>query len=149
MLLAVIILTIIVCLNAESYDIYCTGTCDGSDAVVQSTPGTVVMGGGVDVDEAMAWMITNANGGDFVVLRASGSDGYNVSILMFRFATYLMTKVQEYIYNMSLTIGQPLYSVRSVQFYNRSASYAVEVLAVISGADAILFAGRWHSDERV
>ena len=63
----------------DAYVIYCTGTCDGSDAVVQSTPGTVVMGGGVDVDEAMAWMITNANGGDFVVLRASGSDGYNVS----------------------------------------------------------------------
>lgn len=39
--------------------------------------GVVLMGGGLDVDEAIAWMISKAGGGDFVVLRSSGTDAYN------------------------------------------------------------------------
>ena len=40
------------------------------------------MGGGQDVDQAFRWMIRRAGikpgtGGRFVVLRASGADGYN------------------------------------------------------------------------
>jgi cyanophycinase len=42
-----------------------------------TTGGTVLMGGGRDVDAAMRWMISKSGGGDFVVLRASGADGYN------------------------------------------------------------------------
>ena len=37
----------------------------------------MLMGGGPDVDDAFRWMIAQAGGGDFVVLRASGDDGYN------------------------------------------------------------------------
>ena len=40
------------------------------------------MGGGTDVDEAFAWHIDNANGGDFLILRASGADGYNVNNIL-------------------------------------------------------------------
>lgn len=40
-------------------------------------PAVVLMGGGSDVDEAFRWMIAKSGGGDFVVLRASGEDGYN------------------------------------------------------------------------
>jgi len=35
------------------------------------------MGGGTDVDCAMKWMITKAARGDIIVLRASGTNGYN------------------------------------------------------------------------
>lgn len=42
-----------------------------------TTPGLVLMGGGVDVDEAMRWMIARAGGGDMVVLRSTGGAGYN------------------------------------------------------------------------
>jgi len=35
------------------------------------------MGGSTDVDEAIRWMIQKSGGGDFVVIRASGADGYN------------------------------------------------------------------------
>jgi len=35
------------------------------------------MGGGTDVDEAFRWLISNAGGGNIVVIRASGSDAYN------------------------------------------------------------------------
>jgi cyanophycinase len=39
--------------------------------------GFVLAGGGKDVDEAMKWMIDRSGGGDFVIIRASGSTGYN------------------------------------------------------------------------
>ncbi len=39
--------------------------------------GIVLMGGGLDVDEAIKWMIAKSGGGDFVVLRSSGTDAYN------------------------------------------------------------------------
>lgn len=35
------------------------------------------MGGGTDLDEAFHWLCTRANGGDFLILRASGDDDYN------------------------------------------------------------------------
>ena len=34
-------------------------------------------GGGKDVDDAFRWLIKKSGGGDVVVLRTSGSDGYN------------------------------------------------------------------------
>ncbi|MBY0238337.1 MAG: pre-peptidase C-terminal domain-containing protein [Burkholderiaceae bacterium] len=39
--------------------------------------GVVLMGGGPDVDEAIKWMNTKSGGGDFVVLRSTGTNGYN------------------------------------------------------------------------
>ncbi len=35
------------------------------------------MGGGLDVDEAYQWMCQRAGGGDFVVIRTTGTDAYN------------------------------------------------------------------------
>ncbi len=60
----------------KDYDYYCVGKCD---AKVQGnpTPGSVLMGGSTDVDEAFVWMNELSGGGDFVILRATGSDGYN------------------------------------------------------------------------
>ena len=42
-----------------------------------TTGGTVLMGGGTDVDEAIKWMIAKSGGGDFVVLRSTGTNAYN------------------------------------------------------------------------
>ncbi len=39
--------------------------------------GLLLMGGGTDVDQAFAWQRDRIGGGNVVVLRASGSDGYN------------------------------------------------------------------------
>ncbi|HEY2963383.1 MAG TPA: cyanophycinase [Pyrinomonadaceae bacterium] len=41
------------------------------------SPGLVLMGGGTDVDAAFTWMCQRAGGGDFVVIRTSGTDAYN------------------------------------------------------------------------
>jgi cyanophycinase-like exopeptidase len=49
-----------------------------ADAVgVTAQPGTVLMGGGTDVDAAFQWMCAHAVGGDFLVVRATGTDAYN------------------------------------------------------------------------
>ena len=51
----------------------------GDTANVNTTvkPCMVLLGGGRDVDEAFKWMIDRSGGGDVVILRASGKDGYN------------------------------------------------------------------------
>ena len=42
-----------------------------------TTGGIVLMGGGTDVDAAIEWMNARAGGGDFVVLRSTGTNAYN------------------------------------------------------------------------
>lgn len=48
-----------------------------ADLQATPTPGTAMMGGGADLDEAFRWLCQKANGGDFLILRATGSDDYN------------------------------------------------------------------------
>lgn len=47
------------------------------DKVTTTHAGLILMGGGTDVDAAFAWQRDRIGGGDVVVLRASGADGYN------------------------------------------------------------------------
>ena len=42
-----------------------------------TTGGIVLMGGGMDVDNAIKWMIGKSGGGDFVVIRSTGTNAYN------------------------------------------------------------------------
>lgn len=51
----------------------------GNQFDVKSKPiaGIVLAGGGTDNDNAMKWMLKRADGGDVVVIRSSGGDGYN------------------------------------------------------------------------
>jgi cyanophycinase len=58
-----------------SYEYYVVG--DSNDVTRSTTFGEILMGGGTDVDAAFQWMINKAGGGDFVVIRASGTDAYN------------------------------------------------------------------------
>jgi cyanophycinase len=50
---------------------------DPSDVKTTTQSGTLLMGGNTDVDAAIQWMINKSGGGDFVIIRASGSTGYN------------------------------------------------------------------------
>lgn len=76
----------IVCLFASG--VYAAKSKDGFQAFIvgnpadaqQSpslSPGLVLMGGGTDVDAAFQWMCQKAGGGDFVVVRTTGTDAYN------------------------------------------------------------------------
>jgi len=77
------------------------------------------MGGGSDVDEAFVWMITNSGGGDILVLRASGADGYN-----------------DYIYG----LGE-VNSVSTIVCKSKLASSDTFVLEKIKNAEGLFFAG--------
>ncbi len=46
-------------------------------AIAPAGPALILMGGGTDVDAAFTWWKPYVNGGDLVVLRTSGADGYN------------------------------------------------------------------------
>jgi cyanophycinase-like exopeptidase len=50
---------------------------NANDVTRTTSGGTVLMGGGTDVDEAFRWMISKSGGGDFVILRATGTNAYN------------------------------------------------------------------------
>ena len=53
-------------------------TGNAADAThVAARPGYALMGGGTDLDEAFQWLCGRAGGGDFLVLRATGTDAYN------------------------------------------------------------------------
>jgi cyanophycinase len=47
------------------------------DIQTKPTAGIAMMGGGSDLDEAFRWLCNKGNGGDFLILRASGDDDYN------------------------------------------------------------------------
>jgi cyanophycinase len=51
-----------------------------SDSQVTPAPGTAMMGGGPDLDEAFRWLCGKGNGGDFLILRATGGDAYNAYV---------------------------------------------------------------------
>lgn len=52
-------------------------TGEDADADVLPLGGAILMGGSTDVDAAFEWAADRAAGGDLVVLRTTGSDGYN------------------------------------------------------------------------
>ena len=61
--------------SAKQYSYFRVG--NPNDISTTTTPGTVLMGGGTDVDAAFQWMCQRSGGGDFLVIRATGTDAYN------------------------------------------------------------------------
>ncbi len=116
-----IALALILCgsLSSQSYTSYFTG--DINDVSTSPLAGTCLMGGASEHDEAMIWFLERADGGDVLVLRASGSDGYN-----------------SYFYSQ---LGVAINSVETIVFNSSSASSDPYVLQQIANAEAIWFAG--------
>ena len=79
------------------------------------------MGGASENDNAMAWFLQQANGGDILVLRASGSDGYN-----------------DYLYE---DLGVTVNSVETIKFNSASAASDPYIHQRIQQAEGIWFAG--------
>jgi len=50
---------------------------NANNVSTSTTPGTVLMGGGTDVDAAFQWMCQRSGNGDFLIIRATGTDAYN------------------------------------------------------------------------
>jgi cyanophycinase len=50
---------------------------NSADVAPTPQPGIVLMGGGTDVDAAFQWLCQRSGNGDFLVIRATGTDAYN------------------------------------------------------------------------
>lgn len=113
-----------VALAAQSYTAWFTG--NTHDAVTQPTGGVCMMGGATEHDGAMRWFLQQAAGGDVLVLRASGSNGYN-----------------DYLYS---ELGVAVNSVETIRFNNTTAANDPYVHQRIQQAEAIWFAGgdQWN-----
>jgi cyanophycinase-like exopeptidase len=104
---------------AQSYTSYFTG--NAVDMVGSPQGGVCMMGGATENDEAMKWFLNRADGGDILVLRASGSNGYN-----------------DYLYS---DLGITINSVETIVFNNSSAANESYIHDKIMKAEAIWFAG--------
>jgi cyanophycinase len=95
---------------------------DGNPAWVTTShqAGTVYMGGGAESDEAMAWMTNRTNNGDFVVIRADRSSGY-----------------QDYIYNQIGGVD----SIHTLVINKLEYANSTYVEQVIKNAEALWIAG--------
>ncbi len=62
-------------LAADSYKYFRIG--NKADIQTKPVAGIAMMGGGNDLDEAFRWLCNKGNGGDFLILRATGDDDYN------------------------------------------------------------------------
>ena len=74
-----VLLLCVVCVTefaqAESYKYFRLG--NKEDVRTRPVAGIAMMGGGSDLDEAFRWLCNRGNGGDFLILRATGDDDYN------------------------------------------------------------------------
>lgn len=105
--------------QSQNYNSYFTG--NATDAVTQPTGGICLMGGASEHDEAMKWFLQQSNGGDVLVIRATGSNGYN-----------------DYMFNQ---LGITINSVETIVFNNANASSDAYVIDKIKKAEAIWIAG--------
>lgn len=103
----------------QNYTSYFLG--NSTDTLTSPKGGVCLMGGATEHDEAMKWFLQQADGGDVLVLRATGSNGYN-----------------DYMLNQ---LGIPINSVESIVCNNSSASQEAYIQQKINQAEAIWFAG--------
>src|SRR5512139_1738594 len=100
------------------YEYYVTG--NPENVVTKTSGGLLLMGGSTDVDDGFLWMIDKSGGGDFVVLRATGTDAYD-----------------PWIYN---DLGG-VDSAATIIIQNRAAASDPFVLDQIRNAEALFIAG--------
>jgi cyanophycinase-like exopeptidase len=107
-------------LHSQSYTSYFTG--NPTDTLVTDLDGGIcMMGGAAEHDEAMKWFLQRCKGGDVLVLRASGSNGYNA-----------------YLYNQ---LGIKVHSVETIVCHDSGASLENYLHQKIQQAEGIWFAG--------
>jgi cyanophycinase-like exopeptidase len=111
-------------LFAQGYTSYFTGSTD--DVEVATNGGLVLMGGATENDDAMIWFLEKANGGDVVVIRSSGSNGYN-----------------NYLYSQ---LGVSVNSVETLVITSQEGANNEYVVEQIMNAEALWIAGgnQWN-----
>jgi cyanophycinase len=110
--------------SSKNYDLYRTGSDTDVKPAAPATPMLVLMGGGLDVDDAFRAMIAKARGSstgkvDVVVIRVTGEDGYN-----------------QYLMDMG-----GVDSVESLVIKTRAGADDPAVNAIVAKADVLFIAG--------
>ena len=105
--------------GGQTYTSYFTG--DTADVSPIPKGGICLMGGSVENDAAMKWFLRQASGGDILVIRASGSNGYN---------TYMFTD-----------LGETVNSVESIVTTSETAANEAYIVRRIKEAEGIWIAG--------
>lgn len=108
----------------QGYTSYFTG--NPTNITTNPEFGVCMMGGATEHDNAMIWLLNKANGGDVVVLRSSGSNGYN---------DYLYTQ-----------LGVSVNSVETLVITSVAGATNPYVLDKVANAEMIWFAGgdQWN-----
>ena len=104
---------------SQGYISYFTG--NTNDLVIAPSKGICLMGGSAENDNAMIWFLQKANGGDILIIRSSGSNGYN-----------------DYFYS---ELGVAVNSVETLVITSIAGATNPYVLDKIAKAEAIWFAG--------
>lgn len=106
------------------YTNYMTGDTADVNTIPQS--GICLMGGATENDSAMVWFLRRASGGDVIVIRASGADGYN-----------------DYLYS---DLGVIVNSVQTLVVNSVAGANHPYIAQQISHAEAIWIAGGDQAD---
>ena len=104
---------------SQAYTYFFDG--DTSNIETATSYGICLMGGATENDQGAQWFLNKAGGGNILVLRTSGGDGY-----------------QNYFFN---SLGVTVQSVETIVLNNSSAANDPFVLRKIENADAIWLAG--------
>ena len=99
----------------HQYTSYCTGKT--MDKKTSPKGGVCLMGGSSEDDNAMRWFLNQSDGGDILVLRTSGSNGFN-----------------DYMYS---ELGVTINSVESIVVKNKDASYDTTLYRKINQTEGI------------
>lgn len=92
---------------------------DTADVTTSTQPGSVLMGGGKDVETAFQWMIDRSGGGNVVIIRASGTNAYNPFV-------YRLGKVS---------------SVETLKIDTKELAENPDVVRIIRNAEMLFIAG--------
>ena len=99
-------------------------TGDQADVKTKTQPGLVLAGGSTDVEAAMKWFLERSGGGDVVIIRGSGSTGYNEFL-------YKLAKVN---------------SVETLLINSKAQAQNDTVVQIVRNAEALFIAGgdQWN-----
>lgn len=109
----------IICYGQTPYTSYFLG--DVTDVTTTTQYGLCLMGGATEDDNAMTWFLNKSGGGDIVVLRATGTNGYN---------SYLFSG-----------LGVTVNSVETIVINSLAAANDPYVRQQIRNAEAVFIAG--------
>jgi cyanophycinase-like exopeptidase len=106
-------------LKAQTFVSYFIG--DTTDVQTETKGGICIMGGAGENDNAMKWFLQQSGGGDIVVIRCTGSDGYN-----------------NYLFN---DLGIAVNSVESIVMPSNASALEPYVIQQIRNAEGLWIAG--------